>query len=96
MEKKDFLNDPKYYEETSEILKAIAHPVRLCIVRGLSQSEGCNVSYMQGCLGIPQSTISQHIAKLKAAKIIEGERKGLEIVYRLKDERVKNIIKVLF
>ena len=96
MEGKTFLNDPKYYEETAEILKAISHPVRLCIVRGLLESDGCNVSYMQGCLGIPQSTISQHIAKLKSARIIEGKRTGLEIKYKVTNENVKNIIKVLF
>lgn len=96
MDKENFLQNPKSYDDTAEILKAIAHPVRLCIVRGLAQSEGCNVTYMQGCLGLPQSTISQHIAKLRAAKIIEGDRNGLEITYRLTDERIKKIIEVLF
>ena len=51
------------YQEPAELLKAIAHPVRLCIVRGLWQGGGCNVSHMQDCLGIPQSTISQHLQK---------------------------------
>ena len=36
---------------------------------------------MQTCLDIPQSTVSQHIQKLKAAGIIEGDRTGLEINY---------------
>lgn len=96
MNKENFSQDPKFYEDTAEILKAIAHPVRLCIVRGLAQSDGCNVTHMQNCLGIPQSTISQHIAKLRSAKIIEGDRNGLEITYHLKDERIKKIIEVLF
>ena len=96
MNKENFPQDPKFYEDTTEILKALAHPVRLCIVRGLAQSDGCNVTYMQNCLDIPQSTISQHIAKLRSAKIIEGDRNGLEITYHLKDERVKKIIEVLF
>ena len=34
MDKKNFMQDPKTYESTAEILKAIAHPVRLCIDRG--------------------------------------------------------------
>ncbi|MGL4740694.1 MAG: ArsR/SmtB family transcription factor [Sarcina sp.] len=93
---KTFSNDPKHYEELAELLKAIAHPVRLCIVRGLSQSEGCNVTYMQECLNIPQSTLSQHLAKLKSAKIIEGERRGLEIIYRIKNEMIKEVIDVMF
>ena len=93
---KVFSKDPKYYEEKAEILKAIAHPIRLCIVRGLCNGNSCNVSYMQECLNIPQSTISQHLAKLKAAKIIIGERNGLEVNYRIANEEIKNLIDVLF
>lgn len=83
------------YNDKSEILKAIAHPVRLCIVRGLMQN-GCNVSKIQECLALPQSTVSQHISKLKAAKIIEGERNGLEICYKVVNEDVKKIIECIF
>ncbi|WP_066869083.1 ArsR/SmtB family transcription factor [Clostridium mediterraneense] len=93
---KVFSKNPKYYEEKAEILKAIAHPIRLCIVRGLCSGNSCNVSYMQECLNIPQSTISQHLAKLKAAKIIIGERNGLEVNYRIANEEIKNLIDVLF
>lgn len=85
----------KKYEDISEFLKVLAHPVRLCIVNGLLNSGGCNVSHMQDCLEIPQSTISQHLQKLRAAGIIEGERNGLEIVYRVKDERVKILVESL-
>lgn len=85
----------KQYENKSEILKAIAHPVRLCIVKGLMENE-CNVSKIQDCLELPQSTVSQHIAKLKSAGIIEGRRNGLEICYRVVNEDVKRIIKDMF
>lgn len=78
------------YNRTAEILKALGHPARLCIVNGLITNEGCNVSFMQTCLNIPQSTVSQHIAKLKAANIIVGERHGLEIIYKvISDEAIK-------
>lgn len=89
------MTDIKIYNDKSEILKAIAHPVRLCIVKGLIEKE-CNVSKMQDCLGLPQSTVSQHIAKLKSAGVIEGERNGLEICYRVVNEDVKKIIKAIF
>lgn len=89
------MTDIKVYNDKSEILKAIAHPVRLCIVKGLLEKE-CNVSKMQDCLGLPQSTVSQHLAKLKSAGVIEGERNGLEICYRVVNEDVKKIIKAIF
>lgn len=80
----------------AEMLKALAHPVRLCIARGLWQSGGCNVAHMQQCLEAPQSTISQHLAKMRAVGIIEGERNGLEVVYRLKSRAVEQLLEGLF
>lgn len=83
--------DPRAYERLAETLKALAHPIRLCIVHGLARREqSCNVTYMQECLDLPQSTVSQHLQKLRAAGIIEAERHGLEVYYRLKDEAVKS------
>lgn len=88
-------NNYKQYEEISELLKVLAHPIRLCIVRGLLEVGSCNVTKMQSCLGVPQSTISQHLQKLKSVGIIIGERNGLEVFYKIADERVEAIIKIL-
>lgn len=85
-------NNYKEYSEIAELLKVIAHPVRLCIINGLINKGKCNVGYMQNCLDLPQSTISTHLSKLRAYGIIEGERNGLEISYRVKDERVIKIV----
>ena len=82
-------------EEKSEILKALAHPVRLCIVKGLIETNVCNVTNMQSCLGLPQSTVSQHLAKLKAAGIIEGKREGVKIHYYVKNEDAKKVVAAL-
>lgn len=88
-------NNYKQYDEVAEFLKALAHPVRLCIVRGLLEKGCCNVTNMYNCLGMPQSTISQHLQKLRSVGIIKGERNGLEITYEIADERVKDIVKAL-
>ena len=85
-------NNYKQYEEAAELLKVLAHPIRICIVRGLLDVGCSNVSNMQNCLGVPQSTISQHLQKLKSVGIITGERNGLEVFYKISDERVKIII----
>jgi len=89
---KDYLK----YTDAAEMLRTIAHPVRLCIIRGLMKKGECNVSYMQSCLGTPQSTVSQHIQKLKAAGIIEGRRSGLEIYYKICNDKIEKLINVLF
>ncbi len=87
-------NDSKFIQK-SELLKALVHPTRFCIVKGLIAKES-NVTSIQECLDLPQSTISQHLFKLKAAGIIKGERNGLEISYQVINEDVKKIIKILF
>lgn len=86
----------KEMEQKAEILKAISHPIRLCIVRKLIELEGSNVTTMQNCLEAPQSTVSQHLSKLKAANIVEGERNGTEINYYIINDDVKKIIKAIF
>ncbi|CAH0120889.1 MULTISPECIES: helix-turn-helix transcriptional regulator [unclassified Paenibacillus] len=89
-------NNFKAYEEAAELLKALAHPVRLCIVKGLLEQGGCNVSHMQECLGLPQSTVSQHLQKLRSMGIVAAERKGLEIKYTVANEQVIQLIRILF
>ena len=84
------------YTEISELLKALAHPVRICIIRGLMNKGSCNVSYMQDCLNLPQSTVSQHLQKLKSLGIIKGERNGLQINYKITNETITNVINALF
>ena len=85
----------KELENIAELLKVIAHPVRLCIIRGLIENEGCNVSHMQECLGLAQSTVSQHLQKLRTYGIIEGQRIGSEIFYKVCDEKAASIVKAI-
>jgi DNA-binding transcriptional ArsR family regulator len=89
-------NDFELLTAKAELLKAIAHPVRLCIVRGLLEQGECNVNKIQACLQIPQSTISQHLGKLRDTGIIKGNRQGVEVFYQVVNEDLKKVIKVLF
>lgn len=82
------------FEKKAEKLKAIAHPHRLCIVKGLMENE-CNVTKIQKCLELPQSTVSQHLARLKSAGIIKGRRHGLEVCYYVVDKEVIDIMNLL-
>ncbi|WP_429753207.1 MULTISPECIES: ArsR/SmtB family transcription factor [unclassified Bacillus (in: firmicutes)] len=80
------------YEDIAEVLKVLAHPVRLCLVETMLTKGPTNVTTMYEKLGMPQSTISQHLSKLKAAKVVAGTRKGLEIYYEVVDDRTKTIV----
>ncbi|EPS47936.1 ArsR family transcriptional regulator [Clostridium botulinum] len=83
-------NDYTKYNDIAELLKVLAHPVRICIVKGLLEKGECNVSHMQNCLDMPQSTISQHLQKLRSAGIIEGDRNGLQINYHVSNKKQSN------
>jgi DNA-binding transcriptional ArsR family regulator len=82
------------YEKVGETLKALAHPARLKMVAGLLKDE-CNVAKIQKVLGLPQSTISQHIRILKNADIIKGRREGNKTCYRVIDARVRKIVEIV-
>jgi DNA-binding transcriptional ArsR family regulator len=82
------------YEKVSETLKALAHPARLKMVAGLLKNE-CNVAQIQRVLGLPQSTISQHLRILKNADIIKGRREGTKTCYRVIDARVRKFVEII-
>ena len=82
------------YDEISETLKALAHPARLKIVIGLLKDE-CNVTQIQKVLGLPQSTISQHLRILKNAGIIKGRREGTKTCYRVIDARARKFMEII-
>lgn len=82
------------YEIASDLLKALANPVRLHIMVGLLKNE-CNVTEIQRKLNVPQSTVSQHLRILRDKRIIEGRRRGTEVCYKIIDELAKIIARVL-
>ncbi|MDD3089257.1 MAG: metalloregulator ArsR/SmtB family transcription factor [Candidatus Omnitrophica bacterium] len=81
-------------EKDSLMLKAMAHPVRLKMVRGLMRNE-CNVGKIVSSLGLPQSTVSQHLGILRSCGIIAAKKDGVKTCYRVTNMRVRAIIKVL-
>ena len=83
------------FQEIADLLKVIAHPVRLCIVNGLLDQGTCNVSFIQNCLDTPQSTISQHLQRLRNAGIVKGKREGTEIYYSIANKKIALLVKEL-
>jgi len=72
------------YEARAEVIKAMAHPTRLFIVDELSRvSERC-VCELTEMIGADMSTVSKHLSILKAAGIIDDEKRGSMVFYRLR------------
>jgi ArsR family transcriptional regulator len=81
-------------EGWADLLKALAHPVRLRIVERLMEDESC-VKDIWSCLDLPQAVVSQHLSVLRSKNIVGFEREGNKVRYYVKDERVKEIVKIL-
>ena len=67
----------------ANVFKALAHPSRLLIVEELAQKERC-VCELTEMIGADMSTVSKHLSVLKGAGIIQDEKRGLQVYYRLK------------
>lgn len=70
-------------KELSELLKALAHPHRLQIVEELGNRE-MDVNTLQETLEISHSNVSQHLAILRAHRIVAERREGRSVFYHLK------------
>ncbi|AZJ24582.1 MULTISPECIES: ArsR/SmtB family transcription factor [Bacillus cereus group] len=81
-------------EADVELLKIMAHPVRLQIVKELNHHRICNVTQLTDILKIPQSTVSQHLSKMRG-KILRSERRGLEMYYHIENFKACQIVSVL-
>jgi DNA-binding transcriptional ArsR family regulator len=77
------------FEARAKIIKALAHPTRLYIVDTLSKNEKC-VQDLTKLIGADISTVSKHLSILKDSGIIEDDKRGLQVWYRLKTPCVMN------
>jgi DNA-binding transcriptional ArsR family regulator len=78
----------------SEMMKLLAHPTRLQILKILSQGDQCVCVFAQA-LGKRQPNISQHLAKLRDSGIIDSYMLGKYAYYSMKDQNVRKLVKSL-
>jgi ArsR family transcriptional regulator len=71
----------------AEVLKTLASPRRLEIIHRLAEGP-CEVGRLAEELGASQPNISQHLSVLRTAGLVESEREGREVRYRLTDPDV--------
>ncbi len=71
------------FAERAMVMKAMAHPSRLLILDELSRGERC-VCELRELVGHDMSTVSKHLSLLKKAGIVEDDKRGLQVYYRLK------------
>jgi DNA-binding transcriptional ArsR family regulator len=71
------------YKQRAKVIKALAHPSRLLIVDELTKGERC-VCTLTELVGADISTVSKHLALMKRAGLVEADKRGLQVFYRLR------------
>ena len=84
--------DKARYNAQARVHKALAHPTRLFIVEQLSQQERC-VCELTQMIGVEMPTVSRHLSVLKGAGILEDDKRGAQVFYRLKTPCVMNFFR---
>jgi DNA-binding transcriptional ArsR family regulator len=73
---------------SSDILRALAHPLRMQILEYIDKGRSVNVNKIYTALGLEQSITSQHLRILRQAGIVTTERAGKFIYYVVDYEKV--------
>ncbi len=87
----DKCKNEEQVNEYAKKLKVIGHPLRLKILVLIEGKSSC-VGDLWQCLDSSQPSISQHLAILKDAQIVDSQVDGNKRIYKITDEYVKKII----
>lgn len=84
----------KKYKKRSNVIKALAHPTRLFILEFLSNGERCVFEIVEQ-VGVDTSTISKHLTVMKNAGLVEDEKRGLNVFYKMTCPCILNLFTCL-
>jgi rhodanese-related sulfurtransferase/DNA-binding transcriptional ArsR family regulator len=82
------------YEQLTRLTRAMAHPARLQILDLLLQAPR-TVEVLANEIGMSIAATSQHLQVLRTARLVESEKKGLYVTYRLADETMYDLLRNL-
>lgn len=87
--------DPDRLDMAANMLKAIAHPMRIAILKHLEGGKKLTVTQIHELLGIEQSTTSHHLGILKDKGVLCSRREGKNTFYYLKHDILSQIVDCL-
>lgn len=82
-------------EQAAQMLKALSNEKRLMILCKLLEHGEMSVNSLMGDVGLSQSALSQHLARMREEKIVDTRRDAQQIFYRVTDARVREILAAL-
>jgi len=81
-------------DHSAEILRALAHPLRLKIMGFIDKNKRINVNKIYNTLKLEQSITSQHLRILRKVELVKTKREGKFIYYSINYDRVKKVNKL--
>ena len=81
--------------EAAHLLKALSNEKRLMILCKLLEHGEMSVNALIVHVGLSQSALSQHLARMREEKIVDTRRDAQQIFYRVADPRVRDILATL-
>lgn len=81
--------------QAEQLLKLLANSNRLMILCHLLEREH-NVGELETLVGLSQSALSQHLAKLREQNIVEARKLGAQTFYSLKRNDIKRVMQMLY
>jgi len=87
--------DKELANHAAEVLKAVAHPLRLQIVELLAKNELC-VGEIVEALGEKQAITSQQLTLMKDRGILASRRDGARVFYRLQNQNVTQVLNCVY
>lgn len=88
------MSDDLICKMTAEVLKALAHPARIKIVKMLSDQERC-VCEIIPAVGIEQSNLSQHLGILKKQGIVDCRKEGTKVIYFVLYPAILDVVNIV-
>ena len=85
--------DNENLQTSSEILRALAHPLRMEILEFIDQNKSINVNKIYNTLKLEQSITSQHLRILRNAGIVLTRREGKFIHYTVNYNKIAHVVK---
>lgn len=84
-----------HIEACADILKCIAHPIRLSIIDLLGHEGPCNVTTIYKALDIEQAVASHHLGILKNKGVLSARREGKNTFYNLDKPEVLQVLECI-
>jgi DNA-binding transcriptional ArsR family regulator len=81
--------------EAAGVLKSLSNEKRLMILCKLLEEGEMSVLPIAEAVGLGQSSLSQHLARMRAEKIVDFRRDGQTLYYRIADPKVAQLLKSL-